>query len=279
MQKLVVLVTVLALALCAGAAWSYPTMQGATGIVVLPTADVAKNGTVNLAVDYQKVDTAKALGLSSLIYDEFTGEFIEVEADLGDTTVWPVRATVGLGGTAEFWGGYTFLEGDDFDGNNWNVGAKYAFMTEAKNGFDLAIGGSYGQTDLDFADDDLTTWSAFLVLSKTFMPCTESQPSIRGTVGGIYQDFSDGFIDDSLFEPYLGLEVGYDQFQLGLEYRFEDEDIDTDAPFSAVLRYQFKENPLWLQIGWSNAILLNGIGTDESEFFAGAGYSFGFECE
>lgn len=272
MQKFVVLLVVLALALCAGAAWSYPTMQGATGIVVLPTADVAANGTINLAVDYSKINNNRVLGISDTIYDEFTGEFIEV--DLGDTTVWPVRANVGFGGMAEFWAGNNFLSGDLFDGNEWNVGLKYAFMTEAKNGFDLAVGGSYGQTDLDDFSDNLKTWTAFLAASKVLMPCTKTQPSIRGTVGGMYMNFSDG-VSDNLFEPYLALEIGYDQFQLASEYRFKDSDIDIKAPWSTVLRYQFKEMPLWLQVGWSNAILLNGIGTDQQEFFAGIGYSFG----
>lgn len=57
MKRCVVLLLAVALSLSAAAAWSYPTFDGASGIVTLPSAETAPSGTVGLALDYQKISS------------------------------------------------------------------------------------------------------------------------------------------------------------------------------------------------------------------------------
>ncbi|NIQ99902.1 MAG: hypothetical protein GTN78_06825, partial [Gemmatimonadales bacterium] len=53
---------------------------------------------------------------------------------------------------------------------------------------------------------------------------------------------------------------------------FEDDDIDQDAVFSAVLRHRFQE--AWeVEVGTTNAGP-SGIGLDDQDFFIRLGYTF-----
>ena len=247
------------LALGAIAGWAYPTMSGATGLVTLPTAEVVPQGVVDIAVDYQ----------------DNVGEAIEMY-DTEDVQIMPIRATIGVAESLEVWGGYTLVKVEDWDDAKlWNVGGKYQIMSEAAgDDVSVAVGGSFGKFDNDI-EVDVT--NAFLVASKDISTSVAPNQPIGATahLGVIWIDLEDTDIDESLTEPFIGLEIfGEKGASLVVEYRFKDDSLDDSAPFSAALRYPIGESPLMIQVGTTNAAFA-GIGADDNEFFVGLCYTLG----
>ncbi len=249
----ILLVAVLVVA-SAAAALAYPTLNGPTGLVTVPTADTAPLGAVDLAVDYQKTGL-KGLGSSLDMYDP------------EDVKIIPIRAVAGVAPNAEVWAGYTKVSGD-LDAKLWNGGAKYRFASEAKDKVDAAIGGSFGRLQ---NDEDINLSNAFLVLSKKLS--TGSQKvGVKGHLGVLWLKVASP-IDQTLIKPFIGVEITGDKgVSLVVEYRVKDSDIDSKAPFSAAVRYLVSED-LWIQAGMTNAAL-GGIGFDDQRFFGGLSYRF-----
>jgi len=252
MRGSTVLLAAVVLVLGAMAAGAYPTLGGATGLVTLPTAEVAPAGMVDLAVDYQKTEAAG----------------IELK-------LWPARAVAGLAKNAELWFGYNRMNGNSEDATLWNGGAKYAFLQEPKDKVSLAIGGSLGRLE---NDGHMNEASAFLVASKNLgkEKSAGEQPSARLSAGLVWLKFGDP-ADYDFTKPFLGVEVfGKAGGSLALEYRFKDDGADLEAPFSSVLRYPLGGvgAPLWVEVGTTNAAF-ESLGNDESDFFVGVGYRFG----
>lgn len=258
MRGFAVLVAAVVLALGAVAAGAYPTLGGATGLVALPTAEVAPAGTVDLAVDYQKT-----VARVSDIYE-------------ADVTFWPARIAAGIGQNLELWAGYSKIEVDEsgFDDQKlWNGGVKLALPGESADKVALAIGGSLGKLETDEDDIDLT--SAFLVATQRFA-MEGSKGYTKASLGLMWIQAGDP-IDESLLKPFAGVEfVGESGASLGLEYRVKDDDLDAKAVFSAVVRYPLAGagSPLWMEAGMTNAAL-GGLGGDDSDIFVGLGYRFG----
>jgi opacity protein-like surface antigen len=217
-------VVLLALAaIAASAAPVYPTFDGSTGVVTLPTAEVAPQGNINLAIDYQKPP--------------------------GEETVWVARVNGGIAENAELWFGYLWWDWPGGQEKIWNAVAKYRFLNQEKNNVDVAIGGSFGKDDWEWDTMDVT--KAFLAISKDFKTGTSSPVVARGTVGVMYNHFKEGDWTDNFTKPYVALEfMGEEGWNLGLEYRWKDNEWDDEeAPFSAVLRYMFPDAPVWVEVG------------------------------
>jgi hypothetical protein len=251
MRKYLGLWIVALLVLCAASAWAYPTMDGASGLVTVPTAEVTPTGAVDLAVDYTKID--------------WWGN---------DTKLYPVRLNAGVAERLELSASYDSAN-DEFDEVNsiWTVGAKYAFLTEAKDNIGLALAASWGKIDVDF--DDVAVTKVALAVTKTFP--VDTNLKLKATAGAVYVNANDdsGWINGDTTRPYVGVElIGEKGANLALEYRWKDSDIENKSTFSAALRLpltQQENAPLWLQVGTSNGAL---ISLDDQRFFAGLCYRF-----
>jgi hypothetical protein len=239
----------------AGGAWAYPNLQGATGLVTIPTAEVTPAGTIDFALDYQKMDDC--------------------------LKVYPARVNGGVTDRLELSAAYAKASGDLWGwiplNNFWDVGGKYALLTESKNKIGLAVGGSFGKVDVEYVDAvDVT--KCYAVLSKDLGKTLGYSKTIdlKAHAGLVWAKVGDP-IDVTLTRPFVGMEVcGKNKASLGLEYRWKDSDLEPEAVFSAVLRYPLGEDlmqPLWLEVGTTNGGLM-GYGGEESKLFVGIAYRF-----
>lgn len=266
MRVWVVVMAAVIAALGAAVAGAYPTFDGPSGLVTLPTAEVVPSGAVDLAVDYQK----------TTISGSALGGALDLDAADSDITLIPIRAAFGVGEGLEIWGSYDPIkvEGSE-DAKLWNAGLKWAFMRESGgDDFSLAIGGSMGRMESDIDDVDITR--AFLVASKVIkMKQSAGQPlSAMAHLGVMWAKLGEP-TDNTMTKPFVGIEFfGGGGASLALEYRFEDDDLDVNAPFSAALRYPIggAGSPLWIQVGATNAA--TGIGNNDNDLFFGLGYRF-----
>jgi hypothetical protein len=249
---LVLLAAATLLAVCAVGASAYPTYDGGTGVLTLPTAEIVPHGTIEVAANYQKAPF--------------------------DWKGWPVARLVGgVAKNLELSVGFAHWEDGDTD-VYWHEGLKYRFLTQEKNKVDVAIGAAFGQERYDnwtFFDRDHT--EVYLAASKDFKSSEASPISCRGTVGAIYSRFryTDGGFTDKFTKPYVALEVMHKcGVSLGLEYRWHANVEDSDAaPFGAVLRYQIPKTGLWVEGGTTNATY-EGTSWENQRGFVGLGYTF-----
>jgi len=244
----------------AAACWAYPTLSGSTGMVTLPSADVAPQGTAELAVSYQKIKTD-----TSILGDSISMYGMPDDVEL---KIMPARLVMGLAQGTEAWVGYTHISGDE-DGKLWNGGLKYQFANEMQQGVTAAIGGQYSKLTNSV---DMKVTSAFLALSKEVKDCCDGKGKATLSLGVLYQKFGDP-VDDSSTQPYIGVEVDSGKGSFAAEYRLKDDDFDCKAPFSAVLRLPLGEemtSPMWLEVGTTNAPIL-GLGLNENKVFFGLG--------
>jgi hypothetical protein len=276
------------IALGSGAGTAMPSLGGFTGIVTVPNAYVAPMGQLQAAVSYQRLESSNIIALN--MYDE-------------SSSAWSLQALSGIAEGAELWAAYS-RDNSDFENSTWGVGGKYQIPMEGQTGWNLAVGASYQRLTGDFSFIDAFTMydvdidqtikgiNAFLVATGDLTAMGESEwaggTRVLGTLGLMYKkadgDFSiteDGITltasgDDSLFRPFVGVEfLGEDATALGLEYRWKDSDLDSKAVFSAVLRHAFEEG-FSVEVGTTNADTL-GFGTDDQNWFARLGYTFGMQ--
>ena len=261
-NRLFTFVTMVALLVgVSGACVAIPSLGGPTGVVTAPAAAVAPLGELQLAVSYQSLQ-ANAL-------DVYTaGE---------DFTVWGVQALVGASDTAELWAAYSTIDDTDVDADIWSVGGKALLAQEPQSQASLAVGGGYFSLS---NSADVTLYNAYLVATKDFTPMGAEDwewsggagTRILGSVGLMYinvdPDIGSG---ESLTKPFVALQfVDAGGTTLGLEYRWDDQDLDDDAVFSAVLTYPF--SPEWtVEVGTTNAGP-GGFGLDDQDWFARLGY-------
>ncbi|NIM04879.1 MAG: hypothetical protein GTO55_02900, partial [Armatimonadetes bacterium] len=114
MKVCVLLMTMVLMVFFASATFAYPTFDGATGVVTLPTAQIAPQGTLNLAVNHQNW--------------------------VGDAGVTLLRANWGMTKNLEIstahtrWEMHSWMQGTRI----WQGGLKYKLPTRFA---DVAIGG------------------------------------------------------------------------------------------------------------------------------------------
>jgi hypothetical protein len=297
MSKRLWMLPVLAALLVAGSGIGFaaiPSLGGGTGIVTVPNALVAPVGQLSVEASYQSVQSALATGIEA--YEPLDDSF----------SVWSLQALAGVADGAELWAAYS-KDTSDLDTAVWAIGGKYKFYTDATYGADIAIGAAYrsasGDANLilnigeyevpDFQPVDYsldaTVFDAYLVVTKDFASMAGSEwcpgSKLLGSLGVLYKDLNvdeeavaefvtlTGEFDDSLFRPFVAVQwIGADRTSLGLEYRWEDNDLDADPVFSAVLGYDW-ENGFGAQVGTTNADQL-GFGTGDQNWFASVSYTF-----
>lgn len=267
-----------------GAALAIPSLSGPTGIVSTPTAAVAPTGSLQAALSYQSL-RATSLGAYSASEDE---------------TAWALQALAGVSDKAELWAAYSTVR-DTADTKLWGIGGKVQLSKEPKDSATLAVGASYGvwkdmlaattvydpvsqENVMGLAETDVTVKSAFIVATKDLSPVGgkgwEWGPGggtkMLGSVGLLYLSLDPdlaGASSESLTRPFLNLEFkGTGGTDLGLEYRWKDDTLDTKAVFSAVLRHAFSPEVTG-EVGTTNASP-GGLGLDDQDFFVRVAYTF-----
>jgi hypothetical protein len=242
-HRLCVLSAVLAVALLSGMAWGYPTRFTAmTGLVDLPTADVAASGSAELAADYAKL--------------------------AGEEQVWPMRVLAGVSDSAELGIAYTRLK-DGVNDHFTGIGAKVALMKAETADFGLAFGGSYvngtGDNILDLyavASKEIATAApeAYMVAAP--------RARLRGHLGLMFTRVSNGRDDDEL-KPFVGFDVTTpDGAALVAEYKWSKFGADQAA---AAIRYPVSP-AMTVQAGAARAGSV--LGQDDYRFTVGLSYAF-----
>ncbi len=178
---------------------SMPSLLGPTGVVSTPNALVAPQGQLQVALDYQKLDT---MGVD--VYEE---EFTRNE----ENNLWGFEALDGIFNRAELWAAYNKDSGD-FEDKTWSAGFKYQLPLAPKSNVNLALGASYRKLSgsgpailwldpsdsnwlyQDQFDNDIRNWDVYLAatmdLTAMDSSCWCGSGKLLGTVGVIYKKLS-----------------------------------------------------------------------------------------
>lgn len=268
------LLTAVAVFAAGGALQAMPSLAGPTGIVSVPNALVAPQGQLQAALSFQ-----------SQSQEMYGGSM--------DVNVWQLNLLAGVTDEAELWAAYALADQESPTASEtahlWALGGKYQLTREPKDQAALAIGASMESwSDLAMSGDmyglglgDVDVIKAYVVATKDFTPMTggawdynAATTRILGSLGIMYAKVdADLGEDESMTRPFVGLEfLGTGGTDLGLEYRWKDDDLDEKAVFSAVLTHRFS-NKIEVQVGTTNAGIA-GVGLDDQDIFVRLGYTF-----
>jgi hypothetical protein len=251
MRVLTVLAMMALLAVCmslaAAATTAYPTFEGATGVVTLPTAEVASQGTISLAANYQRAA------------EDWNGTFLRIN--------WGATKNLELSAARTIWDGPW---GDGWE-KIWQGGLKYQVPMSFAN---VAVGGSFGRDKEGWAEDSLDITKAYLAVSKDMN--IASSINARLTGGVMYGKFESDDWSEKFTKPYVALELMHTRgVTLAVEYRWRDSKIDDHdvVPLSTVLRITAPDKPVWVEVGTTN---MSDAGTawDNQRGFIGIGCAF-----
>ncbi len=285
---LLAVLAVCLIALCSEAGFAIPSLGGPTGIATLPNAAIAPMKVVDTALTYQKARVSNLVASSSMYGGPTT--LVRKSEDL---RVWSLQALTGVTDEAELWAAYSTVR-DATDSHVWGIGGKMLLPRLIRlPGTSLAVGASYqdwvgavaevgvtgGGPALLVADQKVT--KAYLVATRDLSqpkgetPRSGPRPGthLLGSAGLLYMRVAPGIGDsDTVIRPFFGLEIkGEDGAELGLEYRWRDDHVDSKAVTSAFLRYRFSSEST-IEIGTSNAGP-TGTGLDDRKPFIRVGYS------
>jgi hypothetical protein len=251
------LAALLVLAVVAGssAAFSYPSLQGPTGLVVLPDANVEPRGSLTLAADCVNVKT------EGQPVDIFIGP---------DLNLTQARLVWGVSDRAELWAAYT--DNDYEETNEWAAGFKLQVHNDPATGVKVAVGA--GHYDACSDCHGLKRDNIYAVLTKESSAQSSHRLQWKGSLGLTYTRFEHGYYgEDTILQPFVGLEVSSGPLSLVGEYRTQEAGIDDAGMWSAGARYMITPN-LGLQAGVTNGAIL-GVAAHKSSAFYGLAYTFG----
>jgi len=211
--------------------------------------------------------------------------------DKFDQSLWDLQALAGITNQAELGLAYSHVRGGKdpvkLGGHIWSVFGKYQLTKEPQETASLAIGGGLQSwrdaltVSTTSASIDVSTRNAYIVATKDFTPLKGESwewssgggSRMLGSLGLLYLSSDAGLArGESLTKPFVGLEfVGAGGTTLGLEYRWKDDDVDSKAVFSAVLRHAFSPE-ITAEVGTTNASPI-GFGLNDQDFFVRLGYS------
>jgi len=255
-------------------ACAIPSLAGPTGIVMVPTAEVAPTTQWQTAVSYRSVEVT---------------EMYEADASL-----WGLQILKGVADDAELYARYIRSTNGE-DTNIWEIGGKYQISERVFQGrgfladTDIALGASLGRWVDAFGMYEMTgsyapdvdTFKLYAVATKQVYPLgttvdwewgTPTGTVVIGTAGLLYQSIDpDVGGSETSLRPFVGVEIiGAGDLTLGLEYRAKDSNIEEEALYSAVLRRQFGPRTA-VELGTTNASPI-GLGREEQAFFLRLGY-------
>jgi len=167
------------LLLALGACQASPNLMGPTGIVALPTADIADQKLAEIVVGRQS---------------------IKVNSD--DVTNWELKALGRVSDKAELWLAYSRLN-DDIDSRIWGIGGKLQLTTESTNDVTMAVGGSWRKWD-----KGLLPWAMNL-------PISTQREWVESTPEDIRDDVREFFGFESPGEHVVTVSVSCDPTTVG----------------------------------------------------------------
>ena len=241
------------------AAYAYPTLAGPTGLVNVPTAEVASAGQFVAALDYyNSKDNGKT-----------------------DSNSYPFRVLYGFGNNLEVGVGYDSdaLSMTSYPDETetlststkalWDVNAKYKIPSYF--GADWAVGALYGQANTD--PDNTNVTQVYLAGTKDFST-GEGAPSIKGTIGVNWTQVK-ATVTNSAWRFFLGAEaIVMPNLSVLADVQTKDSDLDRNAMWSAAARYAFTP-VLSAQLGFTNGPI---IGANDTNLLLGVDYTFGGEA-
>jgi hypothetical protein len=243
-------VAVVALAASAGVAKADLTLDGQTGLFINPTAEVAAKSNAEIQANYQRFS---AYGTHFTTYD--------------------IGGAVGVADKLELSGNYGRVSVEGYHDNSWRVGAKYQLLQQADKGFDLAVGGNYGNEG--FIEGDLDHYNVYVAGTKAFNTSSNRAP-IKGTLGLRWDRYSAYGDSTSKFSVYAGADVPLNrtgEFSLVGEVGSKTID-EAETPYAIGLRYHPNKSGFSIGAGFGRPNLLNSV-YGGTTWFAQIGYAFG----
>lgn len=222
---------------CACAACAYPTLTGPTGYAVLPSAEVAAPGELQLAADWY---------------------------DTGSNSTESVRLVYGLPGNIEVGGEYEIDEGDYIAG----LHGKFQLPVPIA-GFKTAVG-------VVTVKGQGTTWDAtqaYVAMTRPITALGIGTP-LSMTVGANWTTVDDGIDDYNAVRLFGAIQCDItDKLSACAEYQTRSSDLgyDNNAMSAVAVRYQITPC-LSGQVGYTNADEFFGY-YDEHTLFAGLNYT------
>jgi len=226
------------------------TLDGQTGLFLNPTAAVAAKGSPEIQANYQRLST---LGTHFNTYG--------------------IGGAIGVADKLELSGNYSRTSVEGYHDNSWRAGAKYQLLQRADKGFDLAVGGNFGNEGL--VEGDLDHYNVYVAGTKAFNTSSNRAP-IEGTLGLRWDRFSVPGESTSKFSVYAGAQVPLTrtgEFSLVGEVGSKIID-EAETPYALGVRYQPNNSGLSVGVGFGRPNLLNSVFGGTS-WFAQVGYQFG----
>jgi hypothetical protein len=270
------------LAVGGAAAFAVPSLAGPTGLVMLPTADIAPTTDWQIGIGHRSFKVAQMYGAEDI-----------------DVSIWALSALKGVAGDAELWIAFQRATNGE-DANVWEYGAKYLIRQNLLprgtllGGTKVAVGASLGRWsdavgfggasmyDETITATDVKTLRAYMVATKQFAPTYTGEwpwgeaPGTRivGSAGVMYlrvdPDIGGG---DSLLRPFLGVQCyGRRNLELLAEYRFKDSNLEDDSLFSVAIRKPWGTSTN-LEIGLTNASPI-GLATGDQSMYVRLTYTW-----
>jgi len=211
------------LLVAAGAAGSYPTLSGESGLLQVPTADVMTLGNGEVAADWMSVPGG------------------------GDGLA--VRGVVGLGPNAEVGAAWRKFSTEP-DGRLVGVGGKLQLLGEPRSLISLAVGARFDDSSGALFRRVGNTFQAYAVVSKDLTHATQELATAAVRVRGHVGLLSNNSDDDNSARGFIGVDfTSPEGSQLLLEYwNHARDDVS-----SVALRYPLAPM-LSLQVGITNAL-------------------------
>lgn len=250
---------VMLVAALAVSAWAQPSLHPWTGTGNLPTAELAKPGSITLAQDLVRDDS----------------EFVDNDEDLMVT-----RLVLGINDRLEMGVSY----GDEYS-ESLGLAAKYQIKSDESGS--IAVGALYSSTapyEIYYGgwyEDyfSVAREKAFQVYAARTFPIGKPQAggvALRATVGANwtrlrynYDQYAFGSDSDG-FRLFASWQAEYGRGSLAVDYQSTEDSLDQSPMWSAVVRYDASSR-LKLQMGYGNAYGFRGA--DGSRFFSGICYT------
>jgi hypothetical protein len=282
-----VLLSAALLAVGAASASAVPSLAGPTGLVMLPTAEIAPTNLWQVTVGHRSFD-------------------VTTMYEAADVSVWALSLMKGVADDAELWVAYQRVT-DGSDSDLWEYGGKYQLSENLfprmalLGGAKISVGASLGrwangvgmgalnmyEEGEGAAGGDVETLRAYIVASKQILPeytgewvwgTDELGTRIVASAGFMYLRVDAEEVGaDSMIRPFLGLQVfGRRNLEMLAEYRFKDSDLEKDSVFSVAVRKPFG-NSTTFEAGLTNGDPI-GLGNIDATMYLRLAYTWPTEA-
>jgi hypothetical protein len=231
------------------------TMDGQTGLINNPTAEVAKKGDAEVQFLYQHIKQPEGYS---------------------DTNVYGISGAVAAADKLEINGSAGRATSDGYRQTLLELGAKYQLLHQPGKGLDVAFGGRYAHVGNNEDDSTAKIYSLYLAGTKAFRNGGKHVP-VKATLGLRWDKVSYGYYgSESKASVYGGVQVPLTQngdvSLIGELQSKNYDDPNAKTPYALGLRWSPADKGFTLSAGINrDGILVS----DKNAFFVQAGYRFG----